>query len=225
MRVLIRIAEALAALPLVPAAAQQAITAPGTIAHRPAETGFPETVGEFRRSGVTRYDAEGRDMGANYNLIRPGGRVVLTIYIYPAPSVVAAPGSNATAAVARAQLCRREFAGVHQAITAQYGNGTLVEEGQAPAKAGVGPELSLRSVHRIRTRFDDRVQDLRSETDLYCYVGGEWLVKYRISTPQAVDAEGAVESFIRAGPWPGRRLGSPGDAAGIAPGSASPAAR
>jgi hypothetical protein len=52
--------------------------------------------------------------------------------------------------------------------------------------------------------FDREVQAVRSEAHLYCYVGGDWFVKYRVSAPVAVTAPGAVEAFIRTGPWPGR---------------------
>jgi hypothetical protein len=48
------------------------------------------------------------------------------------------------------------------------------------------------------------VQEIRSEAHLYCYVGGDWLVKYRVSAPVAVETGGPVEAFIRDGPWPGR---------------------
>ena len=36
------------------------------------------------------------------------------------------------------------------------------------------------------------------------YVGGDWMVKYRISAPVAVKAGNQVRRFIRNGPWPGR---------------------
>ena len=72
-----------------------------------------------------------------------------------------------------------------------------------PAK-GIDRKLGHRSVYRFASPFDDRVQEIRSEAHLYCYVGGDWLVKYRVSAPVAVETRGAVETFIRTGPWPGR---------------------
>lgn len=214
MKAMMRLAAALLLLPLTPAGAQQDITRRGTVPHEAARTGFPERVGEFRRAQVTRFDPDGRDISASYNLVRPGGRLLLSIYIYPAARVASAPGSGATADVARAQLCRREFAGVHQAINVQYRGVTLIEQGPAPAVADVPSALSLRSVHQFRAQFDERMQDVRSETDLYCHVGGDWLVKYRVTAPRAFEDWSAVEGFIRSGPWPGRRLGSSGDVAG-----------
>lgn len=69
---------------------------------------------------------------------------------------------------------------------------------------GSDRRLRHRSTFRFRSPFDDKVQEINSEAHLYCYVGGDWLVKYRVSAPVAVDTRRAVESFIRQGPWPGR---------------------
>ena len=70
---------------------------------------FPEQVGEFRRGRVIQYDAAGANLSASYELVRPEGRMLLTVYVYPAAAVTAAPGSGQTADVARATLCRQEL--------------------------------------------------------------------------------------------------------------------
>ncbi|MGZ8359532.1 MAG: hypothetical protein ACXWUX_03335 [Allosphingosinicella sp.] len=187
-----------------PAAAQRDITEPGTTYHRAAGAAFPERVGDFERLRVTQFDAAGHDIGASYRLVRPGGQMVMTIYIYPAAQVAAAPGSPEAAETARAQLCGREFEQVGLAIRSQYEDAEMTEDGAAPAVAGVPPRLALRQVYRMTAPFDDRPQPVRSEADLYCYVGGEWLVKYRATSQSGLDAADAIERFIRDGPWPGR---------------------
>lgn len=55
-------------------------------------------------------------------------------------------------------------------------------------------------------RFDGEIRPVRSEVHLYCYVAGDWFVKYRVTAPLAVTAPAAVEAFIRTGPWPGRGM-------------------
>lgn len=200
MKATIRIAAMLIALPATAAAAQQSIDAPGTVAHAAAATGFPERVGEFRRASVIRYDDAGRDISASYNLVRPEGRLLISVYVYPAWR-----GGPASAdAVARASRCRQEFDGARQVIAMQHKDASVVEPGDPAALAGTEPQLSHRSVFRFRTLFDDGVQEVRSEARLYCFVGGDWMVKYRTTSPMAVDAPAAIEAFIRAGPWPGR---------------------
>jgi hypothetical protein len=178
-----------------PAAAQREVVTDGPYFHGPARAVYPLQVGEFRRSEVYRYDESGKDVSASYNLATPEGRLLITIYIYPA-----APAARA----ARTQRCDEELEVVEAAISSQHGDVRPVERGTALKAAGVDPSLSHRSVYRFTGPFDDRVQALRSEVHLYCYVGGDWLVKYRVSAPAAVETRGPVERFIRTGPWPGR---------------------
>lgn len=180
---------------LQPAAAQRRVETSGPYVHREAAAVFPVRVGEFRRSEVISYDPEGRDVSASYNLAAPEGRLLITVYIYPAAP---APAGE------RAALCEREFETVKGAIRNQLGAVPPVEEGAALAVPGTRRDLSHRAAYRLTVPFDSKVQAVRSEAHLYCYVGGDWFVKYRASAPVAVAVPAAVETFIRTGPWPGR---------------------
>ncbi len=183
-----------AALFAQPAAAQREIVTDGPYLHRPAHAVYPVRVGGFLRSDVYQYDWEGKDVSASYNLQTPKGRLLITIYIYPA-----APAAPAE----RKLRCDEEFAAAEAAISSQHGNVAPSERGAASAPE-VGPGLGHRSIYRFSGAFGDRVEELRSEVHLYCYVGGDWLVKYRVSAPVAVDTREPVQRFIRLGPWPGR---------------------
>lgn len=185
---------ALAALGWQPLAAQTPIEIPGPYLHREADAVFPVRVGEFRRSDILRYDEEGRDVSASYNLRTPQGRLLVTVYIYPA-----APA----AAEARTEQCEREFESAKGAIEKQHG-GRPIEEGPALAVPGTDGERRHRAGYRLSMPFDGKVQAVRSEVHLYCDVGGDWFVKYRVSAPASASAPEAVEAFIRTGPWPGR---------------------
>lgn len=202
------IAAAALAFALVPAASAQprSIERPGTVSHPGANAHFPERVGEFQRSDVVQYDADGNDVSASYNLVRGGDRLLISVYVYPAPQVASAPGSRSTADVARARLCRQQMTDIGLVIEnqPQYRDTRRVENGAAAAVAGLGPGLNLRSVHNFTGPFSGREQEVRSETDLYCYVDGRWLVKYRASSNAAFDVREAIDTFIRTGPWPGR---------------------
>ena len=200
------IAAVLLAASPVAAAAQLTIDRPGTIAHQPAGAYFPERVGEFRRARIVQYDRDGANLGATYELVRGADLLVLTVYVYPVAGVAAAPGSAGSAAVARAMLCDQELRSIGIIIENQphYRGARRIEEGSAPAVDGVARALSRRSVHSFSGPFNGRVQEVRSETDLYCFVGGDWLVKYRATSNAGFDASRAIEQFIRSGPWPGR---------------------
>jgi len=195
---------AVAALGGPPAGAQQEVESDGPYFHRPARAVYPPQVGEFRRSKVYRYDPEGKDVSASYDLATPEGRLLITVYIYPAAAIVGAALQESGGTAARARLCGEEFGAVKAAISRQHGDAAPIDEGEALALPGSEPGLRHRAVYNFRSPFDGREQELRSEAHLYCYVGGDWLVKYRVSAPAAVESRKAVEAFLRAGPWPGR---------------------
>lgn len=180
---------------LQPAAAQRPIAAEGDYVHGPARAVYPVRIGGFKRSEIYQYDEAGKDLSASYNLATPAGRLLITVYIYPAPA--ASPS-------ARSEVCDREFEAVGTTISSQHGNVAPAEQGSAIRVKGISRRLAHRAAYRFSIPFDDRVQEIRSEAHLYCYVGGDWLVKYRISAPVAVKTRGHVEAFIRDGPWPGR---------------------
>ena len=184
-----------AATGLQSAAAQRPVGVEGDYVHGPAHAVYPVRIGGFKRSDIYQYDQEGKDVSASYNLATPAGRLLITVYIYPAP-----PASRS----GRAEVCEQEFGAVGSTISSQHGNVAPFERGPAFRVKGIGRRLAHRSVYRFSIPFDDRVQEIRSEAHLYCYVGGDWLVKYRVSAPVAVETRGPVEAFIRDGPWPGR---------------------
>ncbi|MEA3065281.1 MAG: hypothetical protein QOJ27_1733, partial [Sphingomonadales bacterium] len=115
-----------------PAAAQREVAAEGTYLHGPARAAYPERVGKFRRSDIYQYDQEGKDVSASYNLATPEGRLLVTIYIYPAPPAAAA---------ARAGLCDEEFGVVKSVISSQHDNVAPAEQGAALKVPGVAPGL------------------------------------------------------------------------------------
>ena len=177
------------------AAAPREVATDGLYMHGPARAAYPVQVGGFRRANVYQYDEAGLDISASYNLSTPEGRLLITVYIYPAAPV---------AKSARRSACDAEFAAVNSVISSQHDNVAPIDQGAALTVAGARPKLGHRSVYRFSSPFDERVQEIRSEAHLYCYVGGDWLVKYRVSAPVAVEMRGPVEAFIRDGPWPGR---------------------
>ena len=173
----------------------------GPYFHRPAKAVFPVKVGQFRRLSLHEYDEGGRDVSASYDLHTPQGRIVVTAYIYPAPAI---SGRGEAKQLSMVTMCDQHFAGVHQIIANNNGNARPIDQGRGLAVSDFPVELTHRYTYRFRARFDDREQEVRSEAHLYCYVGGDWLVKYRVTAPVAVDGQADIADFIRRGPWPGR---------------------
>jgi hypothetical protein len=203
-----------AVLAATPAAldAQERIDRPGPVEHRAAAAAFPERIGEFRRSNVYSYDPAGTNLSATYQLGGPGALLILTIYIYPTAQAEATFGAET--AGDRGRLCGSDFEEAREAIRQRNPAAKLTEDGAAPDVNGVPAGLTHRSVYEMVAPFDQQEQEVRSELDLYCYVGGAWQVKYRVTSHPRIDADDALRRFIRSGPWPGR--GVPTDPKDIA---------
>ena len=187
-----------------PALSQSEIQRRGTVAHGSANTAFPERVGQLTRGRVVQYDPQGRDMSAGYNLRTPEGRVTLTIYIYP-PQERGAESD-------RVSICRREYdANVREISGVSQYRGLRQGAPMRPLLVpGTTPGLSHGTTFTFRTDYDEANQELRSSYRLYCFVGGDWLVKVRATAPVAVtepDLEAAIDMLVRTGPWPGRLFG------------------
>lgn len=198
-----RIAMILAALTILIAAADaeaqsHLIEQPGPFRHIGSNTTFPEQFGDFARARTVRYDdPAGEDVSAGYGLAVPGGRIAFTQYVYPAPAAAAAP--------TRERLCREEFDGSAAEI-AKHDNSHRLGEPAAPTVSGVIAGLSHRANYTFSLDLNGTPATLQSQIVLYCYVGGNWFVKYRASSVPGVDLDGALARFITSGPWPGKKF-------------------
>ena len=207
------IGAALLALGNLPATAQGPIDESGTVTHRRADARFPERIGEFRRDSVRQFDPAGDDIAASYWLVRGEDRLLVTVYIYPAGRF-GLPGS-------RAEQCAAEFEGVGAAIVQNNGSARRIDAGEPPPVEGVARGMTHRAGYRMEAEFDGRRQPVRSEAYLYCFVGGRWQVKYRVTSNAAFDGSADVERLIRTGPWPGRAAAAdPNEIATLAAASA-----
>lgn len=178
------------------AAAQSDLPVPPEQDYTQAATGmvFPARAAGFERTRVTRYAPDGSDESAGYVLDNPDAEVVITVYVYPSPAAFAGD---------RIQACAAQFAGVQREIEGVYRDRTLVEETEARVTQAGVPYVGHSAVYALTSpNFMGRPNTLlRSEARLFCYVGGQWSVKYRISHPAGYDASGDVAAFMDAMPW------------------------
>jgi hypothetical protein len=188
----------LLAAPALAATQPQDISQPGTVPHVGARAGFPERVGDFERVHVLRYGEN--DLSGNYDLHRGSDFLRLSVYIYPAPRVPAAE---------RAAACRETMSRIDADTARAYPDAEVRETREPAALAGTEPALRHRTLFRLSMRLNTPAPiQVRRENRLYCYVGGDWLVKFYASSNADFDVEAAIEAFIRDGPWPGRGVGA-----------------
>lgn len=168
----------------------------GIFVHEFSGAVFPEELEGFRRTKIGRYDATGRDIGVNYERRDAAGTIYLTAYVYPSP--------KARGRVQRKAACIEDHRGSSEAIGTRFAGAKTISQSAAAVVNDAEPELALRSSHSFRTTLSGLEQDVQSELQLYCYVAGEWQVKYRISAPVAADL-GSARAFVERGPWPRRK--------------------
>ena len=179
------------------AAQYQEVKQTGPFRHVGSNTVFPEQVGAYQRGRIVRYDdPAGEDISVGYNVRTDAGPIILTEYVYPAP----AP----TPTQSRERACQEEF-DVSKAAIDKHGDSRKLGEPAAPAMAGVPGALSHQASYTFTMDINGKPATLRSDLVLYCYVGGNWFVKYRASSAPTTDLLTPLGQFITTGPWPGRK--------------------
>ncbi|WP_332811891.1 hypothetical protein [Sphingomonas sp.] len=154
---------------------------------------FPAAVDRFRRTDVMDFSSNGTDVGANYRL----GDFYVTVYIYPSPAVSAAEDLSA----AQASLCMAEFEEV-KGIISRHPGAKLVEEGAVPSPSARHPRAGLRAVYALDAIGNRAPKPYRSEADLYCYVNGNWQIKFRATAPADVAYVTPLSDLMHALAWP-----------------------
>jgi len=189
-------AAALALSAAAPGAAQHQpllIDPPGPYIHRGSGFIFPTASGPFKRTRLIEYDVDATDVSAAYDVYEKGRESALTIYVYPAPPTTASTDAEA-AKLERDAVCQGEFEGVKSNVAGRHADVKLVHEGSiatpSPHFAGSGLDV----LFEFSAEFRGKQQMVRSEAILYCYFGGKWLVKYRLTAPLTVDLKGKWQS-------------------------------
>lgn len=139
---------------------------------------FPGTVGAFRRGETHRYDAEGRDMSAAYDLARLGSAVAGTVYVYPAPIDVAVfPAPKV--GEAPEWFFSNHFEQVKAQILSHHQASTVISEGDAFVEQNHRREKGKRAMFSYPDSTPYGVQPFLSE--MYLFTHGKWFIKYRFT--------------------------------------------
>jgi hypothetical protein len=161
---------------------------------------FPLTVADFRRAEITRYDADGTDIGVSYNLGAPTPTVAATVFVYPSPfSSLGSPPQ--LLADARNRLCDGELARRKTELIRANPGARLVREGPAlPPGTSLHPPGRM-AAYEVDEMYGGRRQTLSSLLYVYCHVGRNWALEYRFTSPKAAGADGAIWAFMTALRW------------------------
>lgn len=186
--------------PATPLAQPVPIEAEESYVHEASGMAFPLEVAMFRRDGVTRYDAQGLDVGAAYAARTEAGAVAASVFVYPAPSVASLGSPAGVAEGARAALCGQQFEGARADVARSLPDARLVVEEEVAAPHG--EPLAFGRMAVFETVAAGQRPGLRATLRLYCPWASPWAVKYRVTGPDAALAAAPAEAFMTALPWP-----------------------
>ena len=178
------------ALSAAPALAQRDVTdAPDPWVHAATKTPFPAKVGDFQRTRIIEYSADGRDASAAYRLDRGDQWVNVTLYVYPAyPDMT--------------------FSQVYDDARSnidKYRGATLVSSALVAPPSGRGKPTAMLGHYSLPAgAMRDALPALNSDIYLYCPPSGDWLVKYRATGTLGIDFGKDVETLVRAVAWPAK---------------------
>ena len=174
----------------------------GPYLHRASGMSFPEALGGLTRTAITEYGKDATDISTGYNLLTPDLKAAITIYVYPAPQITSIGSPPNVIEGARKKLCSDHFENVKLEIERAHPSAKLVDEGSiaSPSPDFSGP--AKRARYTMTEEYGARVQPLRSEADVFCYIGGKWVIVYRTTAPADVDYEIALKKLMTAIAWP-----------------------
>lgn len=156
---------------------------------------FPESVAGFPRERLTRYDAEGLDVGAHY---ARRGELVASIFVYPGPSVeqVGSPREAVAASLAHFEEVKRQ-------VLVKYEGVKLIGEEQFTLMVKGTEHPILHATLEFEGEYFGEVRPLRSHVYLVTFFDGRWIIKYRFTHPRDQKGDAASTAFLKE--WPGPR--------------------
>lgn len=173
------------------------IDVPGVYVNAASGMAFPLAVGEFKRSGLYRFDRDERDVSAGYNLLTETSGIVATVYVYPSPPLPAGSRTDE----ARAKACQGELDRRKQEVYSYHPGAVLIAEKDVTLPQGGKVHPGKLAIFEFEASFRGERQALHSELYVFCYVAESWAFEYRFTTPKTFDYAGPIADFMRALPW------------------------
>ena len=191
-----------------PASAAETIRTPGTFVHEFSHFSFPTNVGIAVRVSLDKYDKEGRDVSAGYNL--SSRQMAVTVFVYPAPKNFAPLPQERIESVSEA-IVKRHFEQVKQDVQRKHSNAQISSEVAFDLKQEKMTRKGQRAVFSFEDRFAGLRQPVQSELYLFMLepdtmflIDERFFVKFRVTYPAAEkeSAEKEFQNFLKSLSWP-----------------------
>jgi hypothetical protein len=163
----------------------------GPYRNSPSGMVFPVKIRGFTRADIRRYDSVGLDVGVGYNLNNPFRPIAATIYVYPARTK---PGATVTGD--SIELLNYEFEEIKKTVFLMHKGARFISEETVSLKqAGVNYPGRM-ATFDYEDAFAGMKQPVRSHLYVFCHPSRKWMVKYRFTHPQGVDASDDIKEFM-----------------------------
>jgi len=179
----------------------------GAYVHRATGFTFPVALGKFTRTAITEYNQEKTDVSAGYGKVAGQESVAITVYVYPAPPLTSIGSPQTVIDDARQHLCTQVWEGLKVEIAQAHPDAELLSLEQIDSPFSSFRKPGHRAVFRFTGNLGGKEQPVRSEADLFCYAGGQWLVAYRTTAPDAFDYRGDLDALMHLLRWPNSLVG------------------
>jgi len=165
---------------------------------------FPEHLLGFDRTAVTRYNSEGSEESADYNLDQPGAQAAVTVYVFPAPAEIADALASTLprdeVADALYMIAEQLFGDEEEAIQDLHPGAELIDEGDTTITEQGRQFPGNFAAYRYDENAFGKRQRVDSKLYLFPMVAGKWMVKFRITAPDA-NGTAQAEKFVHTLPW------------------------
>jgi len=172
-----------------------------TYIHPGTKFEFPEKLDGFTRIEVTKYAADESDVSAGYNATDPDNPIVITVYVFPAPPLIAAPGDGPDAAKTR--QFDRALTAIKKEIAHEHEDAKIVSEADFTLKEGDRSHKGIKVTYEMSYTIAGHV--VPTASDMILIVEGKWQIEYRISYPKAFakTTPALIEKFLASLTWYG----------------------
>lgn len=120
--------------------------------------------------------------------------VVLHLYVYPAPKVMSLGSPQHVVDLAKQKVFQRAFEDTKYQVMAINPDAETVSEGPHQLTQGEQAYSGMHAEFKYDTNFGGQVRTVSSH--LYLFQVDDTLFKYRVTTPEQVNAEDEIQEFL-----------------------------
>ncbi len=154
---------------------------------------------------MLQYDVGGLDVSAAYGLNTPSAVMHATVFVYPIPGPGGAGVSRRTDAGEQAAHCRQEFDARKWQLARAHPGSRIIHEGITEITQGTVTAKGEYAIIGYDGMWQGRSAHLAARLYVFCPVGETWILKYRFTHRDLLDADQAIDGFLRT--WSGATNG------------------